>query len=129
MTQDEQYLKLLVIFYYIGAALLGIVGFFPIIHLMVGLGIMGSGFGTVGGGEAALFGGFFVVVALFIMGFTWGMAACLFLAGRYITERRKHTFCIVVAALVCLYAPVGTLLGVFTIVLLIKEEIKVTFSS
>jgi hypothetical protein len=54
-------------------------------------------------------------------------AVALFLAAKYLTERRRHTFCVVVAALSCAFQPVGTVLGVFTLVVLYRPAVKAMF--
>jgi hypothetical protein len=54
-------------------------------------------------------------------------AVCVILAGRYITKRRHYIFCLVIASLNCLFMPFGTILGVFTIVILMRPSVKELF--
>jgi hypothetical protein len=49
------------------------------------------------------------------------------LAGRWLQARRNRTFCIVVAALNCISIPLGTVLGVFTLVVLTKPDVQRSF--
>ena len=49
------------------------------------------------------------------------------LAGRYLTQHRSYIFCLVMAALSCAFFPFGTVLGVFTIVLLQKDAVRQLF--
>ena len=42
-SQDEQHLKLLSIFHYVCAGLAGMVGCFPIFHVVIGIAIMAGG--------------------------------------------------------------------------------------
>ena len=58
-----------------------------------------------------IFGGLFCLLA-------WAFAGCLFLSGRWLAARRNWTFCFVVACLSCMNVPLGTILGVFTILVL-----------
>jgi len=45
-------------------------------------------------------------------------------AGRF-TARQKHdTFCFVMACVECLFMPLGTVLGVFTILVLNRQGVK-----
>ena len=46
------------------------------------------------------------------------------LSGLFIRARKHRTFSIVVAAINCLHIPVGTVLGVFTLVVLIRESVR-----
>ena len=49
------------------------------------------------------------------------------LAGRRLAALRSHTFCLVVAGIECFFMPFGTILGVFTILTLLKPEAKRLF--
>jgi hypothetical protein len=54
-------------------------------------------------------------------------AALSIVAGRNLAAHRGYVFCVVVAALECLWVPLGTILGVFTIVVLQRESVKELF--
>ncbi len=45
----------------------------------------------------------------------------------YHGEELHYTYCLVVAALECLFMPFGTILGVFTIVVLMRHPLKALF--
>ncbi len=63
--------------------------------------------------------------ALVVMGLVYaGLLAC---AGRCLARSRHWTFVIVVGALSCAFFPVGTALGVFTILVLSKPDVKILF--
>ena len=51
------------------------------------------------------------------------------LAARWLKARRNRTFCIVVAALDCLQVPLGTALGVFTLVVLMRDSVRRAFDA
>jgi hypothetical protein len=58
----------------------------------------------------------------------WGFAACLVLAGRSLRDRRRYLFCLVMAGLMCVLCnPLGTILGVFTIIVLVRPSVKELF--
>ena len=57
----------------------------------------------------------------------WTAAVLLAWSGRCLAQRRRYIFCMVMAAIACLFVPLGTVLGVFTIVVLAKPEVKATF--
>ena len=51
----------------------------------------------------------------------------LIIAGRFLPRRKHYLFVFVVARCECLFMPFGTILGVFTIILLSRESMKSTF--
>lgn len=130
MDQDTQQLELLRTFHFVLAGLQGLFGCFPIIHLTLGLTMILAP-ETLGGRGAppAFFGWFFVVIAVLIMAVIWTMAGLTYVAGRRLGERRSYTFCLVIAGVLCLFMPLGTVLGVFTIVVLQRPSVKALFTS
>ena len=59
----------------------------------------------------------------------WVFAALVLMAGRCIAGRKSYTFCFVVACVECLWAPFGTCLGVFTLVVLNRPSVKALFAA
>lgn len=129
-SEDEQHLDLLGIFHYVVGAIMGLFACFPIFHLIVGLAIMTGNFGPEGGmpGETRFMGLFFVVFAGTFILIGWGTAICVLLAGSRLKKRTNYTFCLVVAAVECMFMPFGTVLGVFTIVVLSRPSVKAMFT-
>lgn len=124
--EDDYHLQLLSTFYYVIAGLMALVGLFPILHLMVGLGAMGV---AVGQREVfpAFFGVLFAGMAVLMIAICWAVAFCLYLTGNYLRDRRHHMFCLVVAAISCASFPLGTVLGVLSILVLIRPSVKRQF--
>jgi hypothetical protein len=93
--------------------------------------LIASGTLPSNGGQAAppAFGLLFVAIGIFILLFAWGLATCLFLSGRYMAKRRHLTFSIVIAALSCLQIPFGTILGVFTLIVLSRQSVKLMYGA
>lgn len=71
----------------------------------------------------------FTVFAAAIIVLGWGLAIATVYAGRCLARRRKHTFCLGVAAVSCMNAPIGTALGVFTIIVLMRPSVKELFTA
>jgi hypothetical protein len=129
MNQDLEHLRLLAIFHYVVAAFAGLFSLFPVFHLVFGVAMLTGRFpdGQGGGEVPAFLGWFFVIFAA-----TWivcglAFAICLFLAGRYLAQRRRYLFCLVVAGLACMFMPFGTVLGVFTIIVLMRPSVRELF--
>jgi hypothetical protein len=130
MEQDEEHLRLLSIFHYVVGGLAGLFAMFPIIHLVFGLMFIlkPEAFASKGGEPPpALFGWFFVILAGMFIITGWALATFIIITGRFIARRRHRLFCIIVAAAECMFMPFGTILGVFTIVVLMQESVKELF--
>jgi len=132
MTSDDDHLRLLSIFHYVVAGLIALIGCFPIIHVTVGLMLIFTPETFQGGkGEPppALFGALFVVAGAAIIGMFWTFAGCLVAAGHFLAIRKHYLFCLVIGAIACMCSPFGTVLGVFTIVVLMREPVKQAFAA
>ena len=128
MAQDEEHLRLLSIFHFVVAGMTALFALFPVIHLAIGLAIVSGAVEPTGGGEIPAFVGW----AFVIFASTWifvglAFAVLIALGGRALRRRRHYTFCIVVAGAACLIVPFGTVLGVFTIIVLLRDSVKEMF--
>jgi hypothetical protein len=137
MDQDAEHLRLLSIFHYVVAGLGALFACFPIFHLGFGLLILfapDSFWNDSQGVHHAqnpprFVGAILTAVASLVILTGWAMSFCVFLAGRYLTQRRRYTFCLVIAAIMCIMVPFGTVLGVFTIIVLMRPSVKALFES
>lgn len=77
--------------------------------------------------EQEMVGGIFMVIGAIGVLVIWTLAIFAIIAGRRLASHRSHTFCLVVAAAECLFMPLGTVLGVFTILVLVKPEARELF--
>jgi len=60
--------------------------------------------------------------------FGWALAICVAMAGRFLKRHRHYLFCMIVSAVNCLFFPFGTVLGVFTIIVLLRPDVKALFA-
>jgi hypothetical protein len=128
MDEDTQQLHLLSMFHYVVAGLVGLMGCFPILHLTVGIAaVMGALNDGAGSAPPALFGWFFIVMAVAAIASMWTIAVAILFAGRKLAARSSYTYCLVMAAVECMFMPFGTVLGVFTIVVLMRPSVKQLF--
>ncbi len=133
MNQDLDHLKLLSIFHYVVGGLTALAACLPLIHVFLGL-IFILAPETFDNGRspqfpADLLGWMFVVMGGTFVIAGWMLALVIVLGGRSLARHRNHTFCLVVAALSCLFVPMGTVLGVFTMIVLLRPSVKQIFSA
>lgn len=127
MTEDERHLDLLGIFHYVVGGFAALFALFPVFHLAIGIAMV---LGKFSGGEnppPPAIGWIFIALAAAFMLVGWTLAAVLVVAGRRIRARRSRDFCFVVACVECIFMPFGTVLGIFTIIVLNKDSVKALF--
>jgi len=128
MNEDLQHVRWLAVAHYIIAAIVALVGCFPIIHLTLGiLMLTGRLQDAHGNGPPEWFGLIFVVIAAMMIVICWAFAVALLVAARRLSEHRGYTYCIVVGALECMFVPIGTVLGVLTIIVLVRPSVRKLF--
>jgi hypothetical protein len=128
MERDLEHLKLLSIFHYVAAGMAALVACIPFIHFFMGLA-MATGMLDQGDPGVRPVGiGIMAFAAFFILA-GWTLAVLMALAGRSLAARRRYTFCLVMGGIECLFMPVGTVLGVFTIIVLVRESVKRMFQN
>jgi hypothetical protein len=127
-SQDLEHLRLLSIFHYVVAAVAALFTCFPLLYTAIGVAMVMQVPGFEDAEPAGILMGWFMIAfsaAFVLMGLAY--AACTALAGRYLWQRRHYTFCLVMAAVTCLFMPFGTVLGVFTIIVLVRDSVKELF--
>jgi len=100
----------------------------PLIHLAIGIAMLCGAFDGKDAPPRAL-GLLFVIFPIFFILCGWVLAACMIIAGSKLARYRARTYCLVVAAIECLVMPFGTVLGVFTIIVLMRDSVKELFSA
>jgi hypothetical protein len=132
MDQDDQHLQLLSIFHYVVGGLAALFALFPVIHLAMGIGMATGAFPAESSEEAEMLrwmGGLFTCFAgAFILGFL-ALAGCVIAAGVFLARRVRYTFCLVAAGVECVFMPFGTVLGVFTLIVLLRDSVKAKFGA
>jgi hypothetical protein len=133
MNRDEEHLQLLAIFHYVVAGLAALFSFFPLLYTTLGaIFIFAARHGTAKPGQdlpPEFLGWIFAVLGalLFLIGIA--MAVCILIAGRSLALRKRYSFILVMACIECLFIPFGTILGVFTIVVLSHESVRALFAA
>ena len=129
--RDASQLRTLSILYYVFAAL-------NLLPLLIGVAYAALGIGLLSGmapaGRATpeeqttsamiLLG---LALALLLVAIIGGTLTVM--TARRLRQRRGFTLCIVVAAIACMQIPLGTLLGVFTLIVLNRPSVKAMFEA
>jgi hypothetical protein len=126
--QDAENLNLLAVFHYVVAGIGFLFACIPVLHLVMGIVMIIASSTATGQNAAAAvpagIGYLFTIVAAFFILLGWTAAACTAISGRLIAQRRHRQFSFVMGAILCAFMPFGTVLGVFTIILLNKASVK-----
>src|SRR3989442_1116145 len=128
MTKDEEQLRLLSIFHYVVAGLAGLFSLFPLMYVGMGALMLYGKLDAAHPDPAARPIGWILIAigtSLFLMGLIF--VVCVVFSGRYLSRHRHYTYCLVMAALACTFMPFGTVLGVFTIIVLQRESVRQLF--
>ena len=128
-SRDEEHLRILSILYYVFGGLGVFGGLFPLIYVFLGVVFLSGSMAPPGssGGPPPEIGWIFVVMGGTFSLLVWAMAACTLLAAYNLSKKRRYLFCFVIACLCCASIPLGTILGVFTIVVLARPGVKELF--
>lgn len=131
MNQDHDHLRLLAIFHFIVAGLSAVFSLIPIIHVTLGLllALHPEMFTDHGQTPPPPFIGWILVaigVSIILLGLI--MAVFVLVAGLNLLRHKHYTYCLVMAAIECLFMPFGTILGIFTIIVLNRDSVKALFA-
>jgi hypothetical protein len=126
-TQDDEHLKLLAIFHYVMGALSFLGAVIGVIYMFAGFFVFRHAAASGPSTPPVEMGWIFAFIGGVIALLSVALGVCLIIAGRSLTARRNRTFCMVVAGINCLNVPLGTLLGVFTFIVLLRPSVAAQF--
>ncbi|MCM1985401.1 hypothetical protein [Lyngbya confervoides] len=127
-NRDQEQLRLLSTLHYVMGGLTAAMSLFSLIHIGTGIFLLNAedAFPIEEGASAPPpeFGWIFLGAGLGVLVLGITLAICLICSGRFLSRRTHYTFSFVVACLICLSVPLGTALGVFTILVLSRPTVK-----
>jgi hypothetical protein len=139
--EDLTHLRLLSIFYYVVGGFALLCYSFPVIYLIMGIGMVtgsfpgtpppapaGSGRPPPAAAPPTAVGWMFVIFSTVAIAFGWAFAGGLFTTGWLLSKRRGHVFCLVMAGIACLFQPLVMVLGIFTFIVLLRPSVKELFA-
>lgn len=121
LTQaDNEHLHLLGIMGYIYAGLECLIGLFAALYVGFGAFIVMSN---------EPMGWIFVAIGVFISLWIIACVVLSFLAAKWISQGKNWLFCMIIAGLHCASFPLGTALGVCSILVLCRPSVKAWFAA
>lgn len=131
-TPSSEHLRLLAIFHYIVGGISLLFSTLPLMHIALGAMLLSGSFPQPAGGAPPMpkeFGWIFIGAGICFMVFGYAISIAMLVAGYKLQNRRSYTFCFAIACVECIFMPLGTILGVFTIVVLNKPDAKAQFAA
>lgn len=130
--QDQSHLKTLSICYYVMAGMTLLGAFACAIYVVMGGAMMAGSFPSSSGSRhdeeaMQMMGGIFLGIGLMGLLVVMLCAVLEFIVARRIVRRQSRVLCLVVAGINCLSVPLGTLLGVFTFIVLSRPQVAASF--
>jgi hypothetical protein len=136
VKRDIEHLNLLSLFHYIRAGILALfVTLFGGYYVVIGVVLLVMPPPTAPPGSAggpppeflSVVGWLIVAIGAgaLLLGYT--MTVLTIIAGRCLARHRHWTFCFIVACVQCAEMPMGTVLGIFTILVLLRPSVKELF--
>jgi hypothetical protein len=125
---DDENIRLLRICYFIAACFTAVFSIFILFYTFFFTFMFTQFAGHPGeSGPPAFVGRLIGVFGGLLFLFMIGIAVMQFLTGQRLGERRSRIFCMVIAGITCISFPYGTLLGVWTFLVMARPTVKRTF--
>lgn len=128
VNQDDEHLRMVSVLHYVWGGLIGFFSAFGILYAIFGGAAMIFAAGEHNG-PPVFIGAVFMLFGFFFVLICGSLSALTIWAGRNLAQRKRYKFCIVMACLACASFPLGTALGVFTLVVLLRPSVKQMFGS
>ena len=131
VNRDTEQLALLSILHYAAAAVTGLMGSFPLIHVAIGTFLTFMPESMRGTGKGAFpreLGFMFMGIGLVFVTAGWTLAAAHFVTARFLKQRRCHTFCVVVSLVTCAACMFSSgVVSIATLVVLFRPGVRELF--
>jgi hypothetical protein len=131
MEEDIRYLNLLAIFHMIVAGIVSLLSCLPLLDLFIGVPMLKDVPYALSQNEFFSQTTFvplmFILIPSGIAVIGWMFAVAIALNGYYLKNRTWLNYCMIMSGIETIFIPFGTVLGVFTIILLTKPNIKNLF--
>jgi hypothetical protein len=127
-SEDESHLKTLSILHYIYGGFMLLTGAFFLIYVVIGVAMIADRHSSPEPNALLAGGILFLVIGAIVMAIAVAKGTLTIYAGVCLAARRRPTLCMIAAALSCINFPLGTALGVFTLIVLSRASVKAAFA-
>ena len=126
-ARDIDHLNLLAIFHYVWGGLVLLFSCFGIIYILMGVAFVNNpaAFAPPGGtgGRPPPIGWFFIGMGSFFLLLGWIVGGLNLYSARCMQRREKRVLSLVVGGLNCISFPIGTTLGIFTFIVMLRDSV------
>jgi hypothetical protein len=130
---DADHLRLLAIFHFIGAGLAMLALGFLLLHYLFFHAVMANPeMWKNQNGAVPPPREFFTIFRWIYVAFgLWFVTSCVLnvISGIFLVRKKYRTFSLVVGVVNCIHIPLGTVLGVFTIIVLLRPSVRETYEA
>ena len=129
--RDLEHLRLLSFFHYVYAGLSLLMALLPLVHVALGIAILAGAMSPSGKNPPSpqAVGLLFIFAGGLFSLFGWASMLAAFFAGRFLARKKHRIFCMVVGGIWCIFFPYGTLLGIFTLLVLNRPSVQALFDT
>ena len=128
-NSDLEHLRYLRIGHFINAGILFVIALFPIIYMVIGVAMIAGAFEGEKDPPPESLGFFFIVIGIVVMVMFAALAVLNLFAARALRDQKNWIFCVIMAAVNIMFSPLGIVIGVFSLVVLLRESVKQLFAS
>jgi len=125
--RDEDNLRLLSVFHYVMGGYTALVSCVFLTHFFMGIAMLNGSFGTHPNDPPQFMGWLFTLLGGGAVVTGWIVGGLTIYAGKLLQERRGYKLNFVLSCINCLQMPIGTALGVFTLIVLMRPSVKALF--
>ena len=126
--RDVGHLRLISIFHYVYGGLIALGSSLFLIHLALGIRFLSNPPPPTNGPPPPPgFWWLFIVAGAIVPLVGWTLGGLVIYSGRCITQRRKWTFSVVIAGVMCATGAPGIVLAVFTFLVLLRPTVKLAY--
>lgn len=128
-TTDVDHLRALSVCHFVWGGLLALFACFPIVHIILGFMFMAGAVPMTPSPNAPPFdqrplGVFFVIFGSCAVLGGWTLAGFTIASGVLLRRRRRRMWSVVIAGINCAVFPFGTVLGVFSLMVLMRDSVR-----
>ncbi len=125
MSNDKGYLASLAVAHYVVGGIGVCFACIPLLHLVMGIALVtGNLQSHAAQSPPDAFGWIFVAAGAVFFLIGQAIAVTIIVSGRFLAKQKHYMFSFIIACIMCAFFPFGTILGVFTIIVLSRDNVK-----